>query len=100
MIKKFVEEMIRNISGDNGLFLFEIFHKIQQDLHDSEMQLIEAKYNNRLEYIKFKINDSDNDKIRETQIEQIVSDSEYGIELARSQKSDDGNEGEDPTGDE
>ena len=35
------------------LFLFEIFHQIQDELHDDLKQLVEAKYNNKLEYVMF-----------------------------------------------
>ena len=66
MINKFTEEMVYNIKDNNKLFLYQIFHKIQKDLHDGGSQLIEAKYNNKLEYIKFNRN---GDKRNEEMIE-------------------------------
>ena len=41
----------------NELFLFQIFHEVQEDLHSSSLQLMEAKYNNKMEYIKFRRNE-------------------------------------------
>ena len=60
MITKFTQKMHQNLARPRGrLFLYEIFHQIQTELHDEEgKQLIEAKYNNKLEYIKFKRNDA------------------------------------------
>ena len=52
MITKFTEKMLDNM-GKNKLFLNQIFHQIQEELHNDNVQLIEAKYNNKLEYIKF-----------------------------------------------
>ena len=49
--------MMKNVEENNNkLFLFEMFHEIQDELHKSDKQLIECKYNNKLEYIKFKKN--------------------------------------------
>eukprot|EP01084_Bolivina_argentea_P161751 281546_1 len=53
MIRKFTKYMLDNINGKNKLFLFQIFHTIQEELHNKSLQLVEAKYNNKLEYIKF-----------------------------------------------
>ena len=55
MINKFTQKMTENINGrGNKSFLFQIFHEIQDELHDTlGKQLIEAKYNNKLEYVKF-----------------------------------------------
>ena len=53
LIEKFTEKMMDNVcSKGNKYFLFQVVHEIQQELHDSNIQLIEAKYNNKLEYIK------------------------------------------------
>ena len=57
MIKKFTEKMKQNLQGRNKLFLYQIFHQIQTELHDGGKQLVEAKYNNKLEFIKFRKND-------------------------------------------
>ena len=58
MIKKLTEGLRYNICDNNNkLFLFELFHEIQEELHDKNIQLIETKYNNRLEYIKFETNE-------------------------------------------
>ena len=63
MIRQFTEKMQGNIHGigrRKKLFLFEIFHEIQDELHDDlGKQLIEAKYNNKLEYVKFMRNGMD-----------------------------------------
>ena len=53
MIKKFTQKMQDNINNKNRLFLFEISHQIQDELHSDGKQLIEAKFNNKLEYVKF-----------------------------------------------
>lgn len=52
MIRMFTEKVMNNLD-QNKKFLFEIFHEIQEELHAKDIQLIEAKYNNKLEYIKF-----------------------------------------------
>eukprot|EP01084_Bolivina_argentea_P232502 391856_1 len=56
MMNKFIQKMQQNIERGNKLFLYEVFHQVQSQLHDKGKQLIEAKYNNKLEYIKFKKN--------------------------------------------
>ena len=64
--------MIDNLENRNKYFLFEIFHQIQQELHDSNIQLIEAKYNNELEYIKFKQNMLQTDVNMQTNIIELM----------------------------
>ena len=59
MIKYLVKKLKENIyNNKNRLFLFQIHHQVQEILHSQGMQLVEAKYNNKLEYIKFKRNDN------------------------------------------
>ena len=60
MIRKFTEKVKNNIDNGNKLFLNEILHDIQEELHQTDKQLVEAKYNNKLEYIKFKKNNLKN----------------------------------------
>ena len=78
MIQKLTEQMVNNIENRNKLFLYQIFHGIQKELHDGGKQLIEAKYNNQLEYVKFRRKrDNQNNKVIELQHVQIASDSIY-----------------------
>ena len=74
MIKAFVETMQENVEGGNKLFLNEILHEIQAQLHDDGKQLIEAKYNNKLEYIKFRRKRDEQDK-KVIELQQIASNS-------------------------
>ena len=63
MIRKFTEKMHENLERPRDrLFLYQIFHEIQDELHEGNKQLIEAKYNNKLEYIKFKRNNEERDE--------------------------------------
>ena len=76
MIKKFTEKLSNKVGiDDNKLFLNEIFHEIQDELHGNDIQLIEAKYNNRLEYVKFERNNDT--RPGNTELMQIMSDSEF-----------------------
>ena len=74
MIQKFTEKMNENVEGRNKLFLNQILQEIQTELHDDGKQLIEAKYNNKLEYIKFKKNNDGKDD-HMIELEQIPSTS-------------------------
>ena len=54
VITEFTEKLRENMNDKNNKrFLFEIFEKIQSDLHDKGKQLPENTFNNGTRYIKF-----------------------------------------------
>ena len=54
VITKLTKKIGSNINGKNELFLMDILNDIQEELHDKEKkQLMEKKFNNKTEYIKF-----------------------------------------------
>eukprot|EP01084_Bolivina_argentea_P099202 178327_1 len=56
MIRIFVSKMKENLRNENDLRLFEVMQYVQEELHDKGFQLMESKYNNKTEYIKFRRN--------------------------------------------
>eukprot|EP01084_Bolivina_argentea_P088891 160489_1 len=60
-IQKLTEKIRNNFLNDeNEKFLVEIVHQVQTELHDTGKQLIDATFNNRCDYIKFKENNQEN----------------------------------------
>ena len=58
MTRKFIEKMLydfENRTGVDTYFLHEIMDEIQQELEEEGKQLIETKYNNKTQYVKFKV---------------------------------------------
>eukprot|EP01083_Nonionella_stella_P148567 470553_1 len=54
-IRTLMEKMMENIENmGNEQFLAEIINEVQTDLHDDGKQLIDAAYNNKTGYIKFR----------------------------------------------
>eukprot|EP01084_Bolivina_argentea_P088893 160493_1 len=57
-IQKLTEKIKNNfLHFRNERFLVEVVHEVQTELHDRGKQLIDATYNNKCDYIKFKANE-------------------------------------------
>eukprot|EP01084_Bolivina_argentea_P234380 394594_1 len=101
LIAKLMERITQNINNGNKLFLFEIMDEIQQELHDKGKQLIETKYFNKTQYLKFMVNhqlqtncadETENEQKDEMLIEQA---NEKYIQLVQLQQNDNNEEMQD-----